>query len=155
MKALEIFKSAALPQAILDRALAVPAEAIKKVDHIASMINLINSEAKKIKSEEATLAAKRKTLELLVEMAESSIKEEMGAEGMCELQGEMIKYSLSTSPPRLIIDDQLLIPKEYMRETVVVEIRKDAIKDQLKLGDVIPGARLEYGTTLKLSAVKD
>lgn len=154
MKALELFQSQLLPQSILDRAKNVP-EGAQKIDHIATMINLISAEARRIKSQEATLTAQRKSLELLVEMAENSLKEEMHLEGICELTGEMIKYSLSPSPSRLVIEDATLIPKEYMRETITIEIRKDAIKDELKLGREIAGAKLEHGLTLKLTAKKD
>ena len=154
MKTLELLKSPMLPQHILDKSKNVP-DGPAKIDHIAHLINLINAEAKKLKSQEMATAAQRKQLELLVETAESELKIEMSAEGICELQGEMIKYTLSNSPPKLIITDSALIPKEYMRETVTIEIRKDAIKDQLRLGDVIAGAHLETGMTLKLSAKKE
>jgi hypothetical protein len=154
MKALEIFKSNAMPEHLIAIAKLAPESAAGKIDHIAHMINLINSEAKKIKQEEAGLKAKRTHLEMLVECAESSLKEEMTAEGICDLHGEMIKYSVAPSPHKLIIDDPELIPKEYKVEVVTVELRKDAIKDELKIGTVIPGAHLEQGTTLKLSANK-
>lgn len=155
MRALEIFKSPAIPKHILDKASNVPDEAAKKIDHIFNTINLINREAKEIKSQEADLAAKRKMLELLVNQAEDLIKEEMFAEGLCEINGEMIKYTLSASPHRLIIDDESLIPKEYKREIVITEIRKDAIKDELKIGAIIPGAHLEQNKTLKCSTNKE
>ena len=154
MKALEILSAPTLPQVILDKAQQVPSEPAKKIDHIANMINAINTEAKKIKAQEAVLASGRKQLESLVERAEASLKEEMTAEGICELQGEMIKYTVGPSPHRLIIDDESAIPAEYKHEVVTVEIRKDAIKDELKLGSVIPGTRLEQGITLKLQANK-
>lgn len=154
MKALTLLSSPILPQHILDKSKNIP-DGRAKVDHVAILINMISSEAKKLKSEELQIASKRKQLELLIEAAESELKLEMSDEGICELQGEMIKYSLSNSPPKLIISDTTLIPKEYLRETVTIEIRKDAIKDQLKLGDIIPGAHLETGLTLKLIANKE
>lgn len=154
MKALEIIKSNAMPEGLLERARNIPESAAGKIDHIANMINLINAESKKIKQEEAILKAKRAHLEMLVECAETSLKEEMTAEGICELQGEMIKYTVTPSPHKLVIDDSELIPAEYKVQVVTVEIRKDAIKDELKIGTVIPGAHLEQGTTLKLSANK-
>lgn len=155
MKALDLFKSKALPENILAKANSVPDNYAQKVDHVASLINMISAEAKKLKAQEAVIASSRKHLELLVEQAEESLKEEMSLDGLCEISGDMIKFTLSNSNPKMIIEDEKLIPEIFKRDIIVTEIRKDAIKDELKLGAVVPGCKLEQGLTLKLSARKD
>jgi hypothetical protein len=155
MKALEIFNTPTLPESILAKANNIPASYSQKIDHVATLMNMINAEAKKLKQQETVIATQRKSLEALVSQAEDSLKEEMSLEGLCEIQGELIKYTLSASNPRLVIEDEKLIPQEYKRDLVVTEIRKDAIKDELKMGTVIPGCKLEQGTTLKQMANKE
>lgn len=155
MKTVEIFQASILPAHLMEKINNVPSNAAAKIDHVASIINAINSEAKKLKHMEMELAAQRRSLEFVVEQAESSLKEEMSSEGMVELHGEMIKYSVSPSPHKLIIEDESQIPAEYKIEVLTTQIRKDVIKDELKLGTIIPGAKLEQGVTLKLSANKE
>lgn len=155
MKALELFKSQVLSPALLAKASSVPDGPAAKVDHVASMITAINKEAKAINMQEAELAAKRKALEQLVESAEEAIIKEMTEQKIEVLKGTLIQYTVPLCPHKLIIDNPSLIPKDYIRETIVLEIRKDALKDDLKLGALVAGAHLEQGITLKLSAIKE
>lgn len=154
MKAITFLEGSALPVLINNYKSNIPEGYSERVDYVANIIKQINDAVKKIKLEEVNLVSKRRTLEALSAEAETMIREEMSSEGMCEMQGVYIKYTLSPSPHRLVIEDEKLIPNEYKRDIVTTEIRKDAIKDELKLGTIIPGARLEQGTTLKLTANK-
>lgn len=120
------------------------------VDHLANLINLINGEAKKLKAQESLLAAERKNLEALVVMAEKAVFEEMQGDGLVELGGNLIKYVIKLNPHKLIIEDESLIPDIYKKQVTTVEIRKDAIKDEMKMGAEIPGCRLVQDQSLQL-----
>lgn len=120
------------------------------VDHLANIINLINSEIKQLKAKEALLAQERKHLEFLVGMAEKNVFDEMKNDGLVELGGSLIKYIIKLNPPKLVIENESLIPQDYKQQVVTTEIRKDAIKDELKMGAEIPGCRLVQEQSLQL-----
>ncbi len=149
MKTIEIFQQSILPAHIHDLINSVPADLPKKIDHVANVIHALQVEAKKLKSQEMELSHQRKALEFVVEQAESSIKEELRNEDRVEMTGELIKFTIHDSPPKLIIEDESLIPEVYKTEVIKKELRKDAIKDELRMGNEIPGAKLETGITLK------
>lgn len=149
MRAIQIIKAGALNSSIKEKVESMlPAQ--NPVDHLANLINLINGEAKKLKAQEALLAQERKNLEALVSTAEKALFEEMKNDGIVELGGNLIKYIIKLNPHKLIIEDESLIPADYKHQIVITEIRKDAIKDELKLGAIIPGCRLVQDQSLQL-----
>lgn len=149
MKALQIIKSGSLNSSLKEKVESMlPAQS--PVDHLANLINLINGEAKRLKTQESLLAAERKNLEALVVMAEKAVFEEMQGDGLVELGGNLIKYVIKLNPHKLIIEDESLIPDIYKKQVTTVEIRKDAIKDEMKMGAEIPGCRLVQDQSLQL-----
>lgn len=154
MKALEIVQKSNCVGPYLQAKIDALPPSVTPVDHLATLINLISSEIKSLKREEQETASERKQLEALIGMAEKSLQEEMLSEGLVELGGSLIKYVVKLNPHRLIIEDESLIPKEYRREIVTTEIAKDIIKDELKLGTVIPGCKLVQDQSLQQKANK-
>jgi hypothetical protein len=49
---------------------------------------------------------------------------------------------MRANPPRLIIEDETAIPKDYLREKVLIEPDKNSIKAALSLGEEIAGVKL-------------
>ena len=124
---------------------------IDSVDKTFSAIKFVENLVNDRKAQEKELASERKNLELALEDAKTFIKEYMLTNGLAELEGSVVKYSISRSNPKLIIEDESLIPKIYKEETITTTIRKDAIKDQLKMGDDIPGCKIEDSFALKVN----
>ena len=106
MKAITFLEGSALPVLINNYKSNIPEGYSERVDYVANIIKQINDAVKKIKLEEVNLVSKRRTLEALSAEAETMIREEMSSEGMCEMQGVYIKYTLSPSPHRLVIEDE-------------------------------------------------
>lgn len=154
MKALEIVKTAGVLTPGLKAKIDSMLPSNSPVDHLANLINTVNAEAKALKAQEAALAGQRKSLELLVQMAESSVMEQMHEEGLSELPGQLVIYKFKLNPHKLVIDDESLIPDLYKREVKSIEIRKDAIKDELKMGSEIPGCRITQDVSLQLTTNK-
>jgi len=119
------------------------------VDTAFKTIKTIESRIEELKKLEASYSKDRKSLEADLDHAKQFIKQYMIDTGLAELEGNVIKYTLSRGNPKLVISDESLVPKEYKLDTIVTTIRKDAIKDQLKMGDEIPGCTLEEVHTLK------
>lgn len=120
------------------------------VDNVYQLTKSFEEQVETLKAEEKKISSDRKKLELYLETAKQFIKKYMLEQGLAELDGTMIRYSISRGNPRLVIKDEKQIPADYKESTVIETIRKDAIKDQLKLGDVIPGCELEESITLKV-----
>lgn len=154
MKALELVKHAQVLPENLKSKIDNMLPSASPVDHLANIINTIQAEAKAIKMQELNLAGQRKSLELLIEMAERSVMSEMADEGLCEIEGQLVKYAIKLNPHKLIIEDEKLIPDEYKKTVTTIELRKDAIKDELKLGAEIAGCKLVQDSSLQLKTVK-
>jgi hypothetical protein len=103
-----------------------------------------------LKEEEKKKATERKDIEAAIESAKVLVKQYMIEEGLVEVEGVNFKMILSKTNPKLIIEDEALIPKDYKQETIVTTVRKDALKDDLKVGAEIPGAKLEQSYALKI-----
>lgn len=123
---------------------------LRSVDDAYISIRHVENAIESLKKEEEERRARRKALESRVDEAKAFIKRYMLQEGLAELEGNVVKYSLAKSQPKLVIEDEKAIPEDYKLQTVITEIRKDAIKDQLKMGDQIPGCRLEDSFSLKV-----
>lgn len=123
---------------------------LRSIDDAFISIRHVENAIDSLKKEEQERARRRKEMEAMVEDAKAYIKRYMLTEGLAELEGNVVKYTLAKAQPKLVIEDEKVIPNDYKQQTVITEIRKDAIKDQLKMGDMIPGARLEESFSLKV-----
>lgn len=123
------------------------------VDKLATVMNLLEAEAKELKKQEAQIAAIRKTIELLQAQAETKIAEEMKENGLTEVAGQFVKYTFKKNPHKLIIEDESKIPNYFFEEVVVKQLRKDAIKDELKIGTEIAGCKLVQTESIQLKTV--
>jgi len=120
------------------------------VDNVYQLTKSFEEQVEVLKAEEKKISQDRKKLELYLENAKQFIKKYMVENGLAELDGTVIRYSISRGNPSLVISDEKLVPADYKESTVTETIRKDAIKDQLKMGDVIPGCELKESITLKV-----
>lgn len=64
--------------------------------------------------------------------------------GIESIKGIYANISFKTNPPKVVFDDESLIPEEYITETVKVEksISKTKIKEAIQSGIEVAGARL-------------
>lgn len=77
-----------------------------------------------------------------------------------QILGNYSKFSLIKTKKKVEIEDESILPAEYTRETITVEIDKQKIYDDLTAGKVVPGAKLVENEYLKpqgnnLKTVKD
>lgn len=77
-----------------------------------------------------------------------NMKEAMSSLGVDEIQGNDIRYKLSKSKPALQIENEELIPKQYKKEVVTIELNKKALAEDLTMGE-IPGAKLVDSFSLR------
>lgn len=65
------------------------------------------------------------------------------AMGKDNAKGEQFTFKRRKFPPRVVVADEKLLPKEYIKEKVLTSIDKIAIKKALQNGDEVAGASLE------------
>lgn len=150
MKALQIVKGAQVLPPELKLKIDSMLPSSNPVDHLANVLNTISSHAKLLKTHENLISMQRKSLELLIQTAENTILQEMNEEGLTEIGGNLVKYSLKLNPHKLIIEDESLIPELYKDKITTLEIRKDKIKDEMKMGAEIPGCKLIQDVSVQL-----
>lgn len=101
------------------------------------------------KSEEKRIAEKRKYAENKQKRLKEYLQNCMEAAGFMEMEIGTKKAVIQKNPPKVIIDDEDLIPQEFKVIEQVTKIRKDEIKAALKSGEV-PGAHTEQGFSLRI-----
>ena len=63
--------------------------------------------------------------------------------GKEKAKGEQFTFKRRKFPPRVVVADERLLPKEYIKEKITTSIDKIAIKKALQNGDEVAGASLE------------
>jgi hypothetical protein len=121
-----------------------------KVDHITYALDRMEIEEDywRVKAEAtrriaASYAKSKDRLKRLV-------KDTMGRLEVWELQGQDNKMTLSPMSPKLIIEDELLVPQSYKQQVTSWEVDKDKAIHDLESGKSIPGLRLERVQALKI-----
>lgn len=65
------------------------------------------------------------------------------AMGKDNAKGDQFTFKRRKFPPRVVVADEKLLPREYIKEKVLTSIDKMAIKKALQNGDEVAGASLE------------
>ncbi len=115
-----------------------------KADNYASMLDSISDTAKRYRARAEEYRQAAKAAENVVERMKDRIYVAMRMMGVQEVHGKSIRFKLQNSPPHLVFDGNLMnLPAEYKIVTVTADNEK--IKQDLKDGKPVPGARLEQG----------
>lgn len=144
-----------LPEdALADTLEALGGEFEDKADGIACVIKEAKAVSGAIKAEMDKLDARRKAKEALAKRLSEYLLAQMQAVGMQKLETGRSCVSVAKKAPALKIDDEnafiawaAIDHDEYIKYKSP-EIDKTAVRDALKAGAEIPGARLEGGYRL-------
>lgn len=63
--------------------------------------------------------------------------------GKDKAKGDQFTFKRRKFPPRVVVADERLLPKEYIKEKITTSIDKIAIKKALQSGEEVTGASLE------------
>lgn len=104
-----------------------------------------------IKSEIDRLTAIKKAIENSVDKFQEYVKVNMQDLGLDKIQNELGIISVTKNPASVEILDETLISDEFKKEKITVIIDKTAIKNAIKEGRNVQGARLiEDKTSLRI-----
>lgn len=122
-----------------------------KANNVIIFLKSLDADAKAIKEEEQRLSARRKAIENKHASIKQYLQMEMESAGIDKLKAATHSISLQNNPPALQIIDADVIPQKYL--TLVPErweVRKKDITDAIKAGEVVPGAELTRGRSLRI-----
>lgn len=104
-----------------------------------------------IKNEIDRLTAMKKAVDNRIDKFKEYVKENMQHLEVEKIETEIGTLSIAKNPASVEIYDETLITDEYKKEKVTISIDKTAIKNDLKAGKEVQGARLvEDKTSLRI-----
>lgn len=123
-----------------------------KAWNVAAMILQFEGEAEMVRTVEKRMTARRKSLEGRADWLREYLLVNLLRTGIHELSSPEFVVKVCDNPPRVVLDDEALIPDDFKHEETVISIRKDALRRaMLEDGEVIPGCHLEQGRRLKIA----
>lgn len=122
----------------------------EKLTNMTYMVKELEAGEKALKEEEERLAARRKSMaknrESLTQYMELNIR----LMNKTRIKGEKFTWNIQKNPPKVVVDDLLEIPSEYIEIVTDSKIDKRRILELLKLGEKVGGCRLEQTEGLRI-----
>lgn len=121
----------------------------RKVEQAHRVLTALEGRSKALALQIKALQRRKQAAEARIELIEDRALEEMSAAGLQTLAG--LRISLIARPsgnPRLIVDDEKLIPEQYFREELITSVDKLAIKAALDRHEEIAGVHLTQSVSL-------
>lgn len=120
-----------------------------KVDGYGAILDRIDATAEYWKSQADKCKTVEKSLNILADSLKSNLKTYMLTNSHKELASKHHKFVLSSTKERLVIVDEKQIPEEFKTQVISYELNKDKISECLRVGQAVPGAKLEGGFSLR------
>ena len=114
-----------------------------KAWNIAALIQQFDGDIGVIADAEKRMASRRKTLERRVDWMRGYLLVELLRVGIHEIDSPEFVIRLRDNPPKVVFDDESVVPDAFKRQELIVSIRKDDIRKSLLDGQSVPGAHLE------------
>lgn len=119
-----------------------------KVENIVRLIKNLQAEVEALKAEEKRLAKERKTRENKIENLQGYLFDTISGLEKREVKGGIFTVSIKKNPPKTVVEDLNAIPKQFIVNTPSVD--KKMLKEALKNGEVVEGAKLVQEESLKI-----
>ncbi len=137
-------------EAVNDTLEALSDEIETKAINVTKFMRNMEATAKAIKEAEAEMAKRRKSLENRVKWMKNYLKGSMEHTGITKIECPYFKLSIQKNPDAVNILDETKIPVQFKEQVVNWKIDKIAIKNAIKSGETVAGAKLINGTRLAI-----
>ncbi len=121
-----------------------------KAESMAKLVKGIDGDVTALKEEENRLAKRRKALENKQTNIKQYLQNQFNVMGIDKVKTSLFTVALQNNPPSVNILDEDLIPEQYKKTVTTTSIVKKDILDALKLGELIEGAELKQGKSLRI-----
>lgn len=138
------------PEAITDTLEAIEGQLQDKAVNVAKFMQNLDAAADAIKAAERRMAVRRKAIEHRVQWLRDYLKLNMEATGITRIDSPWFSLAVQNNPASVEIIDEAVLPDDFTTEVVTIKADKAAIKQALKSGEDVPGARLTRGTRLAI-----
>lgn len=108
----------------------------------------LDQKAALLKKEADAITSQKKQLDNVHDEIRAFIKSEMTDDGLCEAEGVNFKLQLGNSAGSVEIVDESLLPDDFFKTVRTPD--KTKIKAAMTLGQMVEGAVLQRGQTLKM-----
>lgn len=121
-----------------------------KAENITKLIKGIDNDAAGIKAEETRLAARRKTLENKQANMKRYLESQLKEMGLDKVKTPLFTIAIQNNNPSVEITNEDIIPERFKNTVTITSIVKKDLLDALKAGEVIEGATIKQGQSLRI-----
>ena len=121
-----------------------------KAESMAKLVKGIDGDVVALKEEENRLAKRRKALENKQTNIKLYLENQLRVMEIDKVKTPLFTVALQNNPPSVNILDEDLIPEQYKKTVTTTSIVKKDLLDALKEGQVIEGAEIKQGKSLRI-----
>jgi hypothetical protein len=122
----------------------------EKAINVGAFIKNMEAEAQAIECGIAEMEKRKSRLLNKSQKLKDYLKQHLEECEMREIKSTYFDIKIRSNPSSVMINDEALIPKEYIRETILSRIDKTQLSQALKNNMIIPGALLVRNTRLEI-----
>lgn len=124
----------------------------EKAKNVVSWVNNVSSELETLENHQKNIQDRIKKRKSEIEFYRNYIKNNMIRMEIKSIKCPLFDISIKNSIPKLIKDDEMSIPSEYIKTETITKIDDAKLKNDIKNGLVVAGAHLEetQALTIKL-----
>jgi len=123
-----------------------------KATNVAMFVRNLEASAEAIKAAEKQMAERRKALESKADRIRQYLLDNMNRTGITKIDCPYFVLSVRKNPPAVEVLNQNMIPDEYfdIPEPPAPTLNKNRLKEDLKAGVIVEGAKLTAGQSLSI-----
>lgn len=121
-----------------------------KLENIAKVIKNLEADVDGFKQEEKRLADRRQSIENNIKNLKQYAENTMIVTGNKKIKVGLFTFAIQKNPPSVEIANEDLIPEKYKKTVTITTIVKKDLLDALKEGQVIEGATIKQGKSLRI-----
>lgn len=135
----------------VDRLGNIEGDIAHKAISIASFIRNLEIESENITSAMKAMNERKGRLNRKIENISSYLKNSLLGCGISQItESPLFAIRIKHNPPSVIIDDEESIPEKFKLSKINISIDKNGIKESIKEGVLVPGARIEQLTRIEI-----
>jgi hypothetical protein len=138
------------PEVVNDTLDAIEGEFENKALAVAAFIGNLELEAAAVHEVEDRMTKRRKALEGRAESLRGYLHFHMERLELKQLKSAELTVKIKRNPPRVVIDNETLLPDEYKEVELKLTVRKSLVQKALGEGREVAGAHLEASTRLDI-----
>lgn len=121
-----------------------------KADGYARIIRNLEANAVALKTEIDRLTNRRRSIENSIDRLKENLKNAMIATGKEKIKTDLFNVTVVNNPVAVNVIDEKLIPEKYFKVEIIRKLDKLSLRDAIKNGEEIQGAKLMQGKGLRI-----